>query len=126
MTRLLTRSLDCMIVWRHARFIDCSAASLYRLADAALRPGLHIVMKYGRVAMRWFRRRGCTAMQAVFGCYSAVAAADAEAVHGLAEKLPYFFKQRSWQSGAYQVGFLLQCSSVLNLQHLCSRLLQFF
>lgn len=46
-------------------------------------------------------------MQAVFGCYSAVAAADAEAVHVLAEKLPYFFRHRSWQSGAYQVCTLL-------------------
>lgn len=46
-------------------------------------------------------------MQAVFGGYSAVAAADAEAVHVLAEKLPYFFRHRSWQSGAYQVCILL-------------------
>ncbi len=42
-------------------------------------------------------------LQAVFGCYSAVALADAQAVQALAEKLPFLFKHRSWQTGAYQV-----------------------
>ena len=42
-------------------------------------------------------------MQAVFGCYSAVALADAHAVQTLAAKLPFLFRQRSWQTGAYQV-----------------------
>ncbi|KAL3134106.1 hypothetical protein ABBQ32_008528 [Trebouxia sp. C0010 RCD-2024] len=56
------------------------------------------------------RQTTADGQSAVFGCYAAVAAANAEAVHVLAEKLPYFFRHRSWQSGAYQVDVIPACT----------------
>ena len=47
--------------------------------------------------------KGFAGVQTVFGCYSAVALADAHAVQTLAAKLPFLFRHRSWQTGAYQV-----------------------
>ena len=42
-------------------------------------------------------------VQAVYGCYSAVALADVTALQLLPEKLPSLFKHCTWQAGAYQV-----------------------
>lgn len=44
-------------------------------------------------------------LQVVYGCYAAVQLADVSALHLLAAKLPFFFRPRSWQKGAYQVGY---------------------
>ena len=48
-------------------------------------------------------------MQAVFGCYSAVALADVTALQLLPEKLMSLFKHRTWQTGAYQVLNATKC-----------------
>lgn len=54
-------------------------------------------------------------LQAVYGCYAAVQLADAAALHQLAAKLPFFFKHRSWQKGAFQVSVTTQCHTIIPL-----------
>jgi len=51
-------------------------------------------------------------VQAVFGCYAAVALADVTALQLLPEKLLSLFKHRTWQTGAYQV--LPECHQTLH------------
>ena len=55
-------------------------------------------------------------LQAVYGCYAAVQLADAAALHQLAAKLPFFFKHRSWQKGAFQVSVTTQCHTIASTQ----------